>query len=110
MGADKVAGGGFFLRLFQCCRQTAEARKRLGICPVEIDVCCRRGHESAADAVEPGVDHQGKGKVAVCQRVGGAQFNAAIFPGGGRNADELGAVLGRPGNIGGSLLSNQTAL
>ena len=63
-----------------------------------------------ANAVEPGVNQQGIGQIRIGGGVGGAQLCPALLAHSGGNADQLGAVFIRPGDVPGCLVAAQAAI
>lgn len=69
------------------------------------------GREHALfDAVQPGGQAHGQLQVGVAGRVGGAQLHPGGLAPGGGNADQGGAVGGRPGQVAGGLVAGHQAL
>ena len=66
--------------------------------------------EPPLDAVQPGRQAGGDGQIGVAGRVGAAQLHPGGAPPGGGDADEGGAVGGRPGLVAGGLIPGDQPL
>lgn len=97
----KGAFGGCLAGALYVFRETLKPGQCVGPCFVEVKIRRLWQGKFPSDALHPGVDEQGEGKVRVCQRVRGAELRAAVLAYGGRETDELGAVFPGPGNVAG---------
>ena len=98
MLGNKIAAGGALFCIGQRLRKGRKCHVS-GIRRVEIDVAGFREGNVILDSGKSRPDQQCKGKIGVGRAVGAAQLESPVLTGGGGNANELGAVVARPGNV-----------
>ena len=77
------------------------------ICSKEVHICRLGKLKLVLNTVQAGIDQQRIGNIGICQRIGRTQLCPAVLAGGGRNPNQLRAVLTGPGNLLGSFVKAQ---
>ena len=110
--ADQLVGEHGIDGLLQRARQVGDTLRFAGSFVHREDVLGDLGGRSHAllDAVQPSRETDRQRQIGVAGRVGAAQFDARSLTAGGGNANERGAVAGRPCEIAGRLIAGHEPL